>query len=291
MRADIPAPPEDTQKDGCWLSMHSRFLTQGRDKEPEVLFLGDSILFNFEATKIYKTYVEPLHCLNFSIPNDETQNILWRVLNGELDDVKVKVVVLSVGTHNKCPAEEVVIGINAILKVIKQRQPDAHIVVMFILVMPYKYYGFGELYRLNIVAQATSSNNSRSFLCVNTVTSKFEGSSCQWAIVTFRRLPFYKFLRGLLPCGKTPNPRRQKHAEINKLLSAQFSHPGDRVVFLCPDWEALLQSDKSITHRDMMDYLHPTEDGYEKFIEPLVEELQTSLQTFLKTNAPSSSPL
>lgn len=32
--------------------------------------------------------------------------------------------------HNKCPAEEVVIGINAILKVIKQRQPDAHIVVM-----------------------------------------------------------------------------------------------------------------------------------------------------------------
>ncbi|VDL19792.1 unnamed protein product [Hymenolepis diminuta] len=226
MCADIPTPPEDTQKDGCWLSMHSRFLTQGRDKEPEVLFLGDSILFNFEATKIYKTYVEPLHCLNFSIPNDETQNILWRVLNGELDDVKVKVVVLSVGMHNKCPAEEVVIGINAILKVIKQRQPDAHIVVM-----------------------------------------------------------------GLLPCGKTPNPRRQKHAEINKLLSAQFSHPGDRVVFLYPDWEALLQPDKSITHRDMMDYLHPTEDGYEKFIEPLVEELQTSLQTFLKTNAPSSSPL
>lgn len=81
---------------------HSRFLTQGRDKEPEVLFLGDSTLFNFEATKvchllisylkIYKTYVEPLHCLNFSIPNDETQNILWRVLNGELDDVKVKVI-------------------------------------------------------------------------------------------------------------------------------------------------------------------------------------------------------
>lgn len=78
---------------------------------------------------------------------------------------------------------------------------------------------------------------------------------------------------------------------MNRLLAAELGHPGDRVVFLWPEWEALLQPDGSIAHRDMLDYLHPTEAGYCKFMEPLVEELQTSLQTFLKTNAPSSSPL
>nr|CDS21712.1 platelet activating factor acetylhydrolase IB [Echinococcus granulosus] len=226
MAADIPAKPEDKEGDGCWLSMHARFLSQGRDKEPEILFIGDSILFNFEATQTYKTYIEPLYCLNFSIPNDETQNVLWRVLNGELDEVKVKVVVMAVGTHNKCSAAEIVNGVLSILKVVKEKQPEARIVVL-----------------------------------------------------------------GLLPCGKKPNPRRAKHLEVNRLLAANLSHPGGRVVFLCPEWDALLQPDGSIAHRDMLDYLHPTEAGYVKFIEPLVEELQTSLQTFLKTNAPSSSPL
>ncbi|KAH9284068.1 Platelet-activating factor acetylhydrolase IB subunit gamma [Echinococcus granulosus] len=206
MAADIPAKPEDKEGDGCWLSMHARFLSQGRDKEPEILFIGDSILFNFEAT--------------------QTQNVLWRVLNGELDEVKVKVVVMAVGTHNKCSAAEIVNGVLSILKVVKEKQPEARIVVL-----------------------------------------------------------------GLLPCGKKPNPRRAKHLEVNRLLAANLSHPGGRVVFLCPEWDALLQPDGSIAHRDMLDYLHPTEAGYVKFIEPLVEELQTSLQTFLKTNAPSSSPL
>lgn len=65
-----------------------------------------------------------------------------------------------------------------------------------------------------------------------------------------------------------------------------------RVIYICPDWEALLQpSTGTISHRDMLDYRVPTEAGYAKFIEPLVEELQSSLQTFLKTNAPSTSPL
>ena len=34
---------------------------------------------------------EPLHCLNFGIGGDQTQNILWRLTNGELDTVEPKV--------------------------------------------------------------------------------------------------------------------------------------------------------------------------------------------------------
>ena len=100
-----------------------------------------------------------------------------------------------------------------------------------------------------------------------------------------------------MPCGKYPNPRREKHAEVNRLLAVELSDSrrrsmeGNTAVLLCPDWDALLQPDGTVAHRDMLDYLHPTEAGYSKIMEPLVEELQSSLQTFLKTNAPSSSPL
>ena len=34
---------------------------------------------------------EPLHCVNFGIGGDQTQHVLWRVLNGEMDNVEPKV--------------------------------------------------------------------------------------------------------------------------------------------------------------------------------------------------------
>ena len=34
---------------------------------------------------------EPLHCLNFGIGGDQTQNVLWRVQNGEMDCIRPKV--------------------------------------------------------------------------------------------------------------------------------------------------------------------------------------------------------
>ena len=33
----------------------------------------------------------PLHCLNFGIGSDQTQHVLWRVQNGELDNFQPKV--------------------------------------------------------------------------------------------------------------------------------------------------------------------------------------------------------
>ncbi|GAA35647.2 ubiquitin-activating enzyme E1 C [Clonorchis sinensis] len=94
--------------------------------------------------------------------------------------------------------------------------------------------------------------------------------------------------KGLLPCGRDPNPRRTKHEQINKLLAAELSQR-PQVTFLSPDWEQFVQPNGTISHRDMFDYLHPAENGYNKLAEPLIDELQNLLQTFLKTDAPSNS--
>jgi platelet-activating factor acetylhydrolase IB subunit beta/gamma len=34
---------------------------------------------------------QPLHCLNFGIGGDQTQHVLWRVENGEMNSVQPKV--------------------------------------------------------------------------------------------------------------------------------------------------------------------------------------------------------
>ena len=40
--------------------------------------------------QIWDKMFVPLHCLNFGIGSDQTQHVLWRVQNGELDNFSPK---------------------------------------------------------------------------------------------------------------------------------------------------------------------------------------------------------
>ena len=62
--------------------------------EPDVLFVGDSLIGNLQLTDLWEKWFAPLHCLNFGIGGDQTQHVLWRLHNGELECLKPKVVYL-----------------------------------------------------------------------------------------------------------------------------------------------------------------------------------------------------
>jgi len=55
-----------------------------------VLFVGDDILEVLSFTEVYSSF-EEMHLLIFSIRGDKTQNVLWRLQNGELENIKPKV--------------------------------------------------------------------------------------------------------------------------------------------------------------------------------------------------------
>lgn len=61
------------------------------NKEPDVLFIGDSLIERLQHSIVWSEFFEPLHCLNFGIGGDTTQNVLWRLENGEIDNIKPKV--------------------------------------------------------------------------------------------------------------------------------------------------------------------------------------------------------
>lgn len=130
----VPAPFPDDDGDERWISIHKRFLSECREKDPDVIFLGDCILETLQDTETWNKYFAPMHCLNFSIRNDRTENVLWRVENGELDNVKPKVVVLHVGTNNtQNTAEEISDGVLEIVKQIRKKLPETYIVLPTIL--------------------------------------------------------------------------------------------------------------------------------------------------------------
>ncbi|XP_076438691.1 platelet-activating factor acetylhydrolase IB subunit alpha2-like [Babylonia areolata] len=129
-----PQPVKDVQGDGRWMSQHNAFLMEGKEREPEVLFLGDSIFAHLGQTEIWKEMFEPLHCLNFSIGADQTQHLLWRILNGEMDNVEPKVIVLLIGTNNHDhSAEQVSEAIEKIVEVLTEKRPKAQLIVMGLL--------------------------------------------------------------------------------------------------------------------------------------------------------------
>lgn len=73
-----------------------------------------------------------MHCLNFSICNDQTQHTLWRLQNGELDNVKPRAVVLLVGTNNVPihSADQISEGIMEIVRTIRDKLTDVYIVLL-----------------------------------------------------------------------------------------------------------------------------------------------------------------
>lgn len=130
-------------RDANWLKRHETFVAIAQRGHIEVLFLGDSITDawggeghspNSAGSKIWAREFEPLKAANFGIGGDRTQHVLWRIQNGELDNIRPKVVVLMIGTNNSNgndhTAEEIADGITAIVREIHKRSPKTKVLLL-----------------------------------------------------------------------------------------------------------------------------------------------------------------
>lgn len=70
---------------------HKRFVADAREKEPEVVFIGDSLIAYLSYIEMWDTHFAPMHALNFGMGGERVENVLWRVLNGEMDQMNPKV--------------------------------------------------------------------------------------------------------------------------------------------------------------------------------------------------------
>lgn len=132
--AAVPTPMPDVHGDGRWMSVHNHFVASSKDKEPEVVFIGDSNVQLLHQLEIWRELFSPLHVLNFGGLGDGTQHVLWRLENGELDHIRPKIIVLWVGTFNMGhTAEQVAGGIQAIVQCMRQRQQQAKVIVLGLL--------------------------------------------------------------------------------------------------------------------------------------------------------------
>ena len=121
-------------------------LAKAKQSGIDVYFEGDSITRRWGATDYpdllanWKQNFFGWNAADFGWGGDQTQNILWRLENGELDGVNPKVVVLLAGTNNvgdlsapgdaRARADDITRGLQAIVRVIQEKAPAATLIVM-----------------------------------------------------------------------------------------------------------------------------------------------------------------
>jgi lysophospholipase L1-like esterase len=138
--ANEPAPRRDANSQLA----HRQLVEKARRGGIDIYFEGDSITRRWGTSDFQ--YQENLanwtsnffgwNAADFGWGADSTQNILWRLENGELDGVNPKIIVVlaginNVGTRpgNDAKVEDITRGIKAILEVCEKKAPGATIVL------------------------------------------------------------------------------------------------------------------------------------------------------------------
>ena len=124
-----------------WGARHEAKLREVAQKGAEIdlVFLGDSITQGLERPASAKVVAETfpgMTVLNLGYNADKTENVLWRLRNGEVDGLSPKAVVVMIGTNNSGhradPPEITAKGIGMILEDLRAKMPNAKIILLSI---------------------------------------------------------------------------------------------------------------------------------------------------------------
>jgi lysophospholipase L1-like esterase len=106
----------------------------------DLAFIGDSITRRWRGDgnkEVWTKYWGTYKAVNMGIGGDATQNVLWRLKNGQLEGYKARVFVVMIGTNNcwgnKTIPDDVAAGIKEIVDLIRAKQPQAKILLLSIL--------------------------------------------------------------------------------------------------------------------------------------------------------------
>ncbi|HTQ05179.1 MAG TPA: GDSL-type esterase/lipase family protein [Polyangiaceae bacterium] len=137
--ADKPVPrigahPWEIADD--WRQHHERLLEAKGRADAKVVFLGDSITEAWRLAPAYQTSFGRYAPLDLGIAGDLTQNLLWRIDQGELDGTKPGVAVVMIGVNNLAggfTAEQTASGVQAVVAAVRAHLPQALVLLLEIL--------------------------------------------------------------------------------------------------------------------------------------------------------------
>lgn len=126
-----------------WVSRHEQKLADHRrfrenGQLPELIFIGDSITEGWETTgaTVLQRHYARYRPVSLGFSGDHTENVLWRLQQGELEHLAPKVAVVMIGTNNSGDREDAptatAAGVQRIVEEIRQRLPRTKVLLLAI---------------------------------------------------------------------------------------------------------------------------------------------------------------
>ena len=126
-----------------WTTRHREASALMRSRRPDIVMLGDSITHFWGGEPVggrrtgvaeWDRFFAGRSVVNLGYGWDRTENVLWRLQNGEFEGVTPKVVVLMIGTNNMQinTPDEIAAGVGAICASIHERSASTKILLLAI---------------------------------------------------------------------------------------------------------------------------------------------------------------
>jgi platelet-activating factor acetylhydrolase IB subunit beta/gamma len=118
------------------VAKHNKILGMKDEFDIQLVFLGDSLTRRWEDNlDLWNKFFSSYNAANFGVGGDCLENIKWRILNGELDGINPKIIILLAGTNNldKDSEETIVKGIREIAEIIRRKLKNTRIVILGLL--------------------------------------------------------------------------------------------------------------------------------------------------------------
>jgi len=94
--------PIDKLQHNWWKDRHEGVL-DSLVTNPQLILIGNSILHsldNKDRKDVWEKHFNKYNTLNMGFSGDRTENVIWRLQNGELENINPKVAIVLIGTNN-----------------------------------------------------------------------------------------------------------------------------------------------------------------------------------------------
>ncbi|HLY10837.1 MAG TPA: GDSL-type esterase/lipase family protein [Planctomycetota bacterium] len=120
----------------AWTQRHEGMVKRAKEGAIDLLFVGDSITEGWGNNSVWQKTYAPLKAANLGIGGDTTENVLWRLENGEVEGISPKAAVLLIGTNNfgleGHSPDAVAKGVAAVVQSLRKRLPSTKILLLAI---------------------------------------------------------------------------------------------------------------------------------------------------------------
>lgn len=122
-----------------WGPRHEQKLADlKKQKKVDLLMIGDSITHGWESggKSVWQERFEKRNAFNIGFSGDRTEQVIWRLQNGEVDGISPKLAVIMIGTnnvgHRQDPPAETAAGIKTIVGELRKRLPKTKLLLLAI---------------------------------------------------------------------------------------------------------------------------------------------------------------